>query len=199
MMSNPWLSQGLGILAAVVALALCWSRAYQPITQAYRRHQQAVSALQSQLRQLETELNAAGGQAMWWQRQQQKLTDLKLRFPDHQQLPELISRLIATVGDSGLRLVNVAQGNLELVQAHGAPVQIRNAPCYQVGVTVQAEGRFHAVVAAVERLTDERFPVVVAVRQVELAVKETSETAVLSALIELQLYVVGSSVTAVPL
>jgi len=71
------------------------------------------------------------------------------------------------------------------------PVLVEGQPCYRLPVTLTAEGRYHELVQALERMTAEAFPSVVSLEHVDLQLKDPQGT-VLTATVKLYLYVVSA-------
>jgi len=186
------LSQGLAALAACFVVIASWQWGYQAAVRAYARDKQHIESLKGQLAQAEAMIQAAGGEATWRTRNEQRLAKLKTRFPQQTQLPQLLTALVDSLKVGGLTLLNVEQGNLEPVRDMEQPVLIDGAPCFRLPVKVTAEGRYHALLAALERFTSEAFPCVLSVQQVEVRLKD-SLSAQLDATLQLYLYVVASS------
>ena len=190
-MMDPRLSQGLAVLASGAIVVVSWTLGYEPAVRAYRQDRQQVEALGAQLAHVEAMVQTAGGMETWHAHHVKRLQTLKQRFPPQSQLPQLLNALSDTVKMGKVKLLNVSQGNVEPVLDAEQPVLVEDQPCYRLPVTVTAEGRYHAIVQAMERLAAETFPSVVSVQQVELQLKD-SQGSVLAATVKLYLYVVGA-------
>jgi len=188
---DPRLSQGAAVLAAGAMVVISWRFGYQPAIRAYREDQQQVAELSARLAQVDTMVQAAGGVETWRAHNLQRLDALNNRFPPQAQLPQLLNALVDAVKLGEVKLVNVSQGNLEAVQDVGQPVLVDGQPCYRLPVTVTAEGRYHSLVQALDRIMAETFPSLVGIEQAELRLKDPLG-AKLDATLQLYLYVVGT-------
>ncbi len=169
---NPLTEQLVAVVAAGTVAALSWQLGYQPGARACRNDRAQAKTLTDRLAQTEAMVQAAGGQAAWIERQQQALARLRAAAPSQSRLPELLNRLVETMRGGGLQVVNVVQGTLVPLQQDGQPIQIAGTPYSQLPVTVTAEGRFHMLLTALERLTGRAFPGTVRIDQAELRLKE---------------------------
>ncbi len=191
------ISLGVAVVASVAIAMLSWQMGYVPAQRAHARHLEQQAALTEHIAQWEAILQAAGGQAAWMAHQQQRLQALNARFPQQAHLPQLLNALVESLKGGELKLINVTQGNLEAVQVDGQPLVIDNKRCYRLPVAVTAEGRYHALRAALERLTGEPFPGIVTVAQIDLRSQEETGSR-LAATLQLYLYVIGASSGASP-
>lgn len=188
---------GPGILEAAVVLiagslvAASWQWGYQAAARAYWRDRGQMALLTERISQVHAMVQAAGGEAAWLSRQQQRLVALKARFPQQAQVPQLLNTLIDGLKAGEMKLVNVTQGNLEPVQEGGTPLVVEGVPYHRLPVTVTGEGRYLAVLATLERLTGDAFPGVVGIGHVELRLKEPTGSK-LDATLQLFLYVSGT-------
>ena len=171
-MIDPRISQGVAVLMAGLVTVGSWRWGYQPAVRAYRQDQQQVAALSTRLAQVEAMVQAAGGVETWRTHNLQRLTALKNRFPPQAQLPQLLNALVDTVKMGEVKLLNVSQGNVEPVQDDGQPVLVEGQACYRLPVTVTAEGRYHAMVQALERITAETFPSMISIEQADFRLKD---------------------------
>lgn len=190
---DPRIQQAAAVLAAGILVVASWQLGYTPARRADRRDRDRAASLGEELAQIEALVLAAGGEASWLSANQQRLEALRRRFPSQEQVPQLLNALIEglKVPDE-VKLVDVSQGNLEPILEGGEPLTVDGAPCYRLPVLVTAEGRYHAILSALTRVTAETFPAIVSVRQVELTLKETAGIR-LSAVVQLYLYVKGAS------
>ena len=188
---NPLMSQGLAIAIATIISVMSWRYGYQAAQHRYQHDHRQLDELTTQVGQWEQKVQAAGGQTAWLTTQQQRLVQLKARFPQQQQLPQLLNTLVERWKASDLKLVNVAQGNVEAVRDADAPILIGGAPCYRLPVTVTTEGRYLALVGMIEQLTSDTFPVMVSIDQIELRRKGVA-TPLLEATLGISLYVLGA-------
>jgi len=176
---------------ATCFVAASWQWGYQAAARGYQRDRSQMALLRERIATVNTMVQAAGGEAAWLSRQHQRLAALQARFPGEAQVPHLLNTLVEGLKAGEMKLVNVTQGNLEPVQDGGTPLVVEGVPYYRLPVTVTGEGRYLAVLAALERLTGDTFPGVVGIGHVELHLKEpTSST--LDAALQLFLYVSGT-------
>jgi len=191
-MTDPRISQGAAVLAAVAIVGVSWTLGYQPAVRAVGQDRQQAQLLRAQLSQVEAMVQTSGGMEAWHAHHLKRLETLKRRFPPQAQLPQLLNALADTVKMGEVKLVNVSQGNVEPVTDAEQPLLVDGQPCYRLPVTVTAEGRYHAIVQALERLMAETFPSVVSLRQADLQLKDP-QGAQLAATLQLYLYVVGGA------
>lgn len=196
-MTDPRLSQGLAVLAAGTLVVVSWTRGYEPAVRAVGQDRQQVQLLRAQLSQVESMVQTSGGVEAWHAHHLKRLTTLKRRFPPHTQLPQLLNTLVDTVKMGEVKLLNVSQGNVEPVEEAGQPVLVDGQPCSRLPVTLTAEGRYHPVVQALERLMAETFPSVVSIEQADFRLKDPLG-AQLAATLRLYLYVVGTPSESAP-
>ena len=196
-MNNPLFSQGLTALAMAVVVTLSWQFCYRPAAGAYRQDCANISTLTKQLADVEAMLTAGGGKEAWLARHQQRLAQLKARFPTQAELPKVLNLLVDVVKSGELKLLNVGQGSLEALKESNQPVLIEGMPCYRLPVTMTTEGRYHAVVTVMERFLSETFQGVVSVKQAELTLKK-SPGVVLSATLQLDVYLLNALSSAAP-
>lgn len=194
---DPRATQCAVVLVAALVAGLSWQQGYRASSRAYRTDQAQVTALRERISALETTVQAAGGAIAWLVKANQQLGQLSARFPRQGRMPQLLNTLVETVKAGHIELINVTRGNLEAVQSEGGALLIDGAPCYQLPVTLSAEGRYHDVLAALGRLTGSTFPGIVSIEQVDLRRKETAG-ATLAATINVYLYVVGTALPAAP-
>lgn len=194
---DPRVSQGAVVFAAGVVMTVSWWWGYQPAVRAYRRDRDRVAFLKQEISTVNALVKPAGGEAAWLAQHQQLFGSLKARFPQETQLPQLLNALVDALKAGALRVADITQGNLEPVQDLDKPLLIGGFPCHRLPVTVKAEGRYHAVLAALDRITSKRFPGVVSLEQVELRVKDPAGPT-LDTTVQLFLYVVGSSTVPSP-
>ena len=190
-MTDPRISQSAAVVAAGAIVVASWLWGYQPAVRAVGQDRQQVERLRAQLSQVDAMVQTSGGVEAWHAHHLKRLDTLKHRFPPQAQLPQLLNTLMDTVKMSEVKLLNVSQGNVELVRDAEQPVLVDGQPCYRLPVTVTAEGRYHAIVQALERVMAETFPSVVSLQQAELQLKDP-QGAVLAATLQLYLYVVGA-------
>jgi len=190
-MIDPRLSQGAVVVVVGAIVAASWTHLYQTAVHSYRHDQQQVDTLRAQLAQVEAMVSTSGGIEAWHAHHLKRLDTLKQRFPPQAQLPQLLNALAETVKAGDVRLLNVSQGNVEPVQEGQQPVLVDGQPCYRLPVTLTAEGRYHSLVQALERLMAETFPSVVGLDQVELQLKDPQGVQ-LAATVRLYLYVIGT-------
>ena len=191
-MADPRLTQTAKVLLAGVVVWGSWQYGYQAVVRTYAKDRTELATLTTRLGQLESLVQAAGGEAAWLTRNQQRLATLKGKFPSQTQVPQVLNALVETLKAGEIRLSNVSQGNVEPVEEAGQPLLIEEQPCYRLAVTVTAEGRYQAVLDALGRLAADPFPSLAALEQVELRRKELSG-AKLDAILQLRLYFVGSA------
>lgn len=190
-MTDPRLSQGFAVLASGALAVMSWTWGYQPAVRAVGQDRQQAELLRAQLSQVEAMVQTSGGMETWHAHHLKRLETLKHRFPPQAQLPQLLNTLVDTVKMGEVKLVNVSQGNVEPVKDAEQPLLLDGQPCYRLPVTVTAEGRYHALVQALERLMAETFPSVVSLQQADLQLKDP-QGAQLAATLQLYLYVVGA-------
>ena len=191
---SPLIRQGCAVLIAGMVAALSWLFGYEPSVRRYVRDRQQVGALTTRIAQWEAVVQASGGETAWLARNQQRLTQLRERFPQQTQLPQLLNALVEALKAGEMKLLNVTQGNVEPMQEAGNPIRINGRVCYRLPVTVTAEGRYHVIREAIERVSSEAFPAVVSLEQVELRLKEAT-TAKLDVTLYLYLYVTEAGST----
>ncbi len=194
---NPLLSQGLPVMVVGILCLISWRAGYQPRAQVYRRDTRQVEAFSKRVSQWDAQLRQAGGEAAWRAQTQQRLAVVKARFPQQTQLPQLINAMVELLKAGDLKLLNVAQGNVELLQDASAPLLIDGAPCYRLPITVAAEGHYPALMSAIEQLSSETFPAIVTVEHLALR-RKSSVDATLEATLGFSLYISGGSSTAAP-
>lgn len=194
---DPRLSQGLAVLAAGILTVMSWRWGYDPAVRAFRQDRQQLETLSAQLAQVDAMVQASGGMDAWHTHHLERLALLMQRFPPQAQLPQLLNALVETLKMGEVRLLNVSQGNVETVQAAGQPVLVNGQPCYRLPVTVTAEGRYHPLVEALDRIMAETFPSVVGIEQAEFTLKDP-RSAQLAATVRLYLYVIGTPSELVP-
>ena len=188
---DPRISQGVAVLVAGIVAIGSWRWGYQPAVRAHQQDEQQVAALSTRLAQVEAMVQTAGGVKTWQTHNLQRLATLKNRFPPQAQVPQLLNALVDAVKTGEVTLLNVSQGNVEPVLDAGQPVLIEGQPCYRLSVTMTAEGRYHALIEALARITAETFPSVVSIAQADFRVKDPLG-AQLAATLQLYLYVVGT-------
>lgn len=188
---DPRASQGAAVVAAALAAVVSWQWGYQPAVRAFGRDRERIAATTARLRDVESMVQAAGGQRAWRASYEQRLARLTARLPQPSQLPALLNALVDGLKAADVKLLNVEQGNMEPVRDGQQPLLFQGNPCYQLPVTVTAEGRFSEVLAALERLTGEAFPSAVSLEQADLRIKDAA-TVTLGATLKLNLYVVGN-------
>lgn len=189
---DPRLAHVALVAAVSAVVALSWRYGYQQAVAAYHRDVRQVATLKERVAQVDPVVLAVGGEAAWFTRQQERLEAFKVKFPKQTQLPQLLNALVDTLKAGEMRLVNVVQGNLEPVLKDDHPLLIEGLPCYRLPVAISAEGRYYAVLEAIERLKSESFPALVSIGQVELRRKDAAGLR-LDATIQLSLYVFGTS------
>ena len=187
---DPRLSQGAAVLAAVMTVTVSWRFGYDRAVQRFRQDRAEVAALTARIAQVNAVVEPAGGTAKWLADNQRRLAALRAKFPQQEQMPQLLNALVNALKTGEVNLVNMTQGNLESVQVNNAPLLIEGVPCYRLSVTVNTEGRYHAVLAALDRLMDDTFPAIVSIEQVDLHLKDAAG-ATLEATVHLHLYVTG--------
>ena len=185
-------SLGMAVAASAAVAMLSWRMGYVPARRAHQQHVQQQRALEERIAQWEAILQAAGGQPAWTAREQQRLEALNAQFPPQTHLPQLLNALVESLKSGELKLINVTQGNLEAVQVGGQPLVLDGKPCYRLPVTVTAEGRYHALRSALQRLSGEGFPGMVSIAQLDLRSQEQTGNR-LAATLQLYLYVIGTS------
>jgi len=189
---NPLMAQGSAAVAAIAVMMASWQWGYQAAARAYTKDLHRVTTLKEQLAQVEAMVQATGGEAAWRTHSERRLSRLKARVPQQSQLPQLLNTLVETLKAGEIKVLNVEQGNLEPVREADAPLLIDGAPCYRLSVTVTAEGRYHAVREALERISAESFPCLLSVDHVDLLLQDPAGSR-LAATVRLYLYVVGTS------
>ena len=194
---DPRLSQGLAVVIAGIACVLSWRFGYHRAVHRFRQDRVQVAALTARIAQIDVVMQRAGGTAKWLADNQRRLATLRAKFPQHEQMPQLLNALVDALKTGEVDLVNMTQGNLERVQANNAPLLIDGTPCYRLPVTMITEGRYHAVLAALERLMDETFPTVVSIEQVDFHLKDAAG-ATLEATLHLNVYVTGPTLDSSP-
>ena len=191
------IAQGGLAAAAAIATFLSWQYGYEGSARAYRRDAVKAAALQETVSQLETMVQTAGGPVAWLVKTQQRISQMKDRFPGQAQLPEMINRLVDTVKAGAIQLTDVSQGNLEPAVTGGQPVIVDGRSCVHLPVTLTMEGRYHDLIAAVSRLTEPPFPGLVSIEQVELRRKD-AESPVLVATVQVHLYLLAGAPAVAP-
>ena len=195
--SRPLVSQGCAVLTVGILAALSWRWVYEPAARAYARDDSRVATLTDRIARWEAVVGASGGEAGWLSRNQQRLAQLRDRFPQQAQLPQALNALVDALKAGELKLLNVTQGNVEPVQEAGKPLLINGMACFRLPITVTAEGRYQAILEAMERITSESFPAVVSLGQAELHLMDAAGPK-LNAAIQLSLYVTGPVTIAPP-
>ncbi|MBI2495960.1 MAG: hypothetical protein HYY59_00380 [Candidatus Omnitrophica bacterium] len=194
---DPLVLQTAALVVAGLVVGASWWWGYQPAVRAYGRDRDQIALRQQEIATVNALVKPAGGEAAWLAQHQQLFASLKARFPEETQLPQLLNALVDALKAGELRVADVTQGNLEPVQDQETPLLIGGLPCRRLPVTVKAEGRYHAVLAALDRITSTAFPGVVGLEQVELRVKDAAAPT-LDTTVQLFLYVVGSSTARSP-
>ena len=188
---DPRFSHGLrAVIAAGVAVG-SWRYAYQPVVRRYRSDTAHLAALTQQFTQIESMIQRADGQAAWLSQHRQRLEQLRTKFARPDQMPQLLNALVDTVQRGEFHVVNVTQGALEPVRQDEAPLLVDGLPCYRLPVTITAEGRYPVLLDALDRLTQEAFPAVVSVEQMDLRV--LGAAAQLGITMRLAIYVIGAA------
>ena len=191
-MLDPRLTQGGLAAAAAVAVILSWHHGYERFARLVVQDRTQETLLARQVRDANDMVQAAGGREAWVSRTQRRLAQLNAKFPGPDQVPGLLNRVSETVKANNVRLLNVSQGNVEAVRDGDRALTLDGRPCQRVPVTIAAEGRYHAVRAALEQLTQDAFPGVVTIDAVALRAKDAAGL-LLDVTLELSLYVVGSA------
>lgn len=169
---DPRASQGAAAAAALIVAVLSWQHGYQAARRAVAADRSQITSLTERLAQMEALVQAGGGAALWRSRQEQRLAALDARFPSDAQLPTLLNALVDAVKTTKAKLLNTEQGALGPVLENGEPVLVGGLPCYQLPVTVSAEGRFGDVVRVVEQVTGDAFPSAATLEAVDLRIKD---------------------------
>jgi len=190
---DPRASQGTAVLAAAIAVVMSWQWGYQPAGRAFTRDRERVTTMTARLRDVESMVQAAGGQDAWRASQTQRLALLKARLPQPSQLPALLNALVDGLKVGDVKLLNMEQGNMEAAHEGEQPLLFRGVPCFQLPVTITAEGRFSEVLALLERLTSDTFPSVLSLERVDLRMRDVT-TATLGATLNVNLYVIGNPI-----
>lgn len=194
---DPRISQGATVLAALVVLSMSWRFGYRPAVRQLEQSRVRVKTLTSQIAQVGALVQGAGGGEAWLAQNERRLAALIARFPPEDRVPQLLNALVDAFRSGDMKLLNVTQGNLEPMQRRDAPLLVGGAPCFRLPVTVTAEGRYQTVLAALERLTQDTFPAVVSVEDVDLRVRSEAGI-ILAATVRLYVYVTGASSRAEP-
>ena len=181
----------MAVVTGVVTVA-SWSYGYQPLARAVRQDRSRVQTMKRQVEQLDAMVQAAGGEAAWLSRHQQQLAQLRSRWPDQAQLPQLLNAFVDQLKSHGGKLLNVSQGNVEPVQANEQPVLIEGVPCDRLPVTVTVESRYLVLLGALEPLLNDTFPVLITLDRLELRTKGDAGS-LLEAVLQFSLYVKGHS------
>ena len=181
-----------GALLATVALALAtWRAGLQPAMRALATARHGVSASQRVVSDTEAMLASGGGDAAWRQREQAHLDALQRRLVSSRQMPRILDAVLEQVAQSSLRLVNVAQGNLEpALDASGHALALHSAPCLTLPVTISVEGRFQGVVECLARWMNPSFPALARIDRVQCTLRDPL-TGRLTAEIHVRLYALG--------
>ncbi len=196
-MPDPRVSQGLGVLAALIVVIVSWQQAYQPAVGRHQHGREQMAALTEQLAQVEAMVLTAGGEVAWLKEHRERLAQLRARIPPADQLPQLLDTLVEALSGGGIELIDVQQGNLEPVNTGGTPLLIDGMPCLRLPVTVTAAGRYHDVIVTLSRLTDEAFPSLVGIEHMELRRKGSTDPT-LDATVRLAVYILGRQRPAPP-
>ncbi len=187
---DPRLFHGIALALTTLTMLWSWQQGYRGAKRAYDQRHAQMGTLSVRVTELEAMVRAAGNQGAWLAERQQQLATLRGRFTWQAQLPQLLNTLVETLKAGPIKLPNIAQGNLEPVRQADQPLLVGGAPCYQLPVTVTAEGRYYALVEALGKLTAETFPGLVSIQQVEFRRRDPVSPR-LDATIELRLYVIG--------
>jgi len=187
---------GLALLAVIVVSA-SWQWGYRPARAAPRAAGERLAQLSDQIAAVNEMVRGSGGQAAWLAEQERRRSDVRGRFRGQAEIPQLLSTLVDTLGAGEITLQSVTQGNLAAVQEGERPVLIDGVPCFRLPVTVIAEGRYHAVRAALERVMLEPFPGVVGLQEAVLRLQGTTGST-LEATLVLSLYVTVTEPVAAP-
>ena len=190
-------SQFVAVLISGFVVVMSWRQGVQAAVRSYVRDRAQVTTLTQQINQVETLVQPSESVSAWITEHQQRVQALASRFPDQRQLPQLLNTLIDTLKSSDIAVVNVAQGNLEPVHDGQQPVLMQGAPCQRLPVVVTLEGRFHPLLNALGKLTDETFPALIGIDKTEFHLLETTG-AKLQAVITLHLYVIASATIPAP-
>ena len=174
-----------------------WQLGYAPVQRANEQGRRERTQLSEEIAKVEAIVQQEGTMAAWLTARQQQLSQFQRRVPEPAQLPMLLNTIVDTVKNGELKLINVEQGNLEPVPDGAATLTLEGRSCYRLPVIVTAEGRYHAVLGALDQLTSERFPLVVGLERVEMRIQDPLG-ATLSAILHLSLYVAGPPPAASP-
>ena len=181
---------GAALLAGIVLLC-SWHGGYRSAERVYRKETKELADLSERIAQWEARAQTAGGQQAWLARHRQRLDQLKARFPTQRQLPHALDTLVDALKAGEIKVLNITQGNVEPASDAGGSVLIDGVPCDRLPLAIAAEGRYRAILEAMERITGEAVPAIVSIEQVELRATEAGG-AKLSATMRLHLYLVGS-------
>jgi hypothetical protein len=190
---DPRASQGTAVLAAAIAVVMSWQWGYQSAGRAFTRDHERVTTMTARLRDVESMVQTAGGQDAWRASQARRLALLKARLPQPSQLPALLNALVDGLKVGDVKLLNMEQGNMEAAHEGEQPLLFQGVPCFQLPVTITAEGRFSEVLALLERLTSDTFPSVLSLERVDLRMRDVTATT-LGATLKVNLYVIGNPI-----
>lgn len=185
---DPRLLEGLWVVLGTALLMVVWHGGLRATRAEYHRLVQRRAQLEARLSGVDALVKEAGSASDWLATQRQGLDAMRARVPMQAYLPQLLNAVASLAQASDVKVVNLAQGNLEPVLQDDQPVQLNGRPCARLPVTMTAEGGYHAVRAMLEQLTDEAFPGVVSVQQLELA-RPVAGGVRLAATLRLMLYV----------
>ena len=194
---DPRLFHGALVVFALMGAGLSWQRGYQPAARACLRDRADLATLTAQLARFNAIVHHAGGQAAWMAQQQPRLSTLQRRVPDQSQLPQVLNALVEAFKAGDIRVLDVAQANPQPVQDDGAPLLLDGKTCYRLPVTVSADGRYHALLAVLDRVMADAFPSLVSLDHIELRTKSPGLPQ-LHATLTLSLYVTGTTPLVAP-
>lgn len=188
MLRDPRLTQPAALLGTCLVLWLSVARGYAPAARASAADQAQALRLREELGQVQQMLDASGGRAAWTAAGRQRLAALEARFPGQAKLPQLLNAVAGAVKAEELELVNLDQGHLEPLGDERGPVRIRGQACARLPLTVRAQGRYHALLKLLDRVTGEAFPAAVGLGALEARLIDPASGR-LDATVQLHLYI----------
>lgn len=188
---DPRVRAAVTLAAASVLALVSWRVGFQPSLRALTQARSQRSTAQQDVASMEALLASEGGETAWRARQQARLKALQRRLVSSREMPRVLDAVLEQVAQSNLRLVNVAQGNLEpALDSSGQALALGGAPCLTLPVTISVEGRFSGVRECLSRWLDASFRGLVRIDRLQLQLRDPF-TGQLTAEIHVRLHALG--------
>ena len=188
---DPRAAAAIMLAAASVLALVSWRIGFQPSLRALEQVRRRQAMLQAEVAATATMLQQGGGQAAWRVRQQARLEMLQHRLTSSREMPRVLDAVLEQVAQSNLRLVNVAQGNLEPARdPAGQALALGGASCLTLSVTIVVEGRFDGVLECLARWLEPSFRGLVRIDRLQMRLRDPL-TGQLTADIQVRLHALG--------